>query len=197
MNITEKLVLKVQVHDAKGKLINEFEKLSESFLHQWNLHHYLMFNAAASPLNINDTGGAARAVSAPVFWAAGNIWVSLLATANDETMGIAVGRGGAAVTLADFSLQTRCAEGVGANQFTHGASTVTNTPGVPMDYIEARRVLTNGSGNTINVTECGLQCNSFSSAFIYQYLLIRDVFVAVPVADTQTLTVTYQIQILL
>jgi len=106
--------------------------------------------------------------------------------------GTVVGTGTTAPDNLDNKMETKIAHGSGAGELNYGAQSKTTTAevGANVDFI-ITRTFTNGSGNTINVTEAGLQTRYDSTRFA---LSIHDTFEAVAVDNGQVLTVTYTIR---
>ena len=173
---------------TKGdKLISEHRQPSRSYV----LAMIDLFNAQAAQLTrtIKDTDGIDRSI--PVFQ--GN-W-DIGAPAGTVLYGIVIGIGNTAVTIANYQLENRCAEGTLSGQFNCGAVSVgvPTTSGSVRKFSVVRNYTNNSTGYTI-VRECGIYCEGASTP--YYLCLIRDVLVTPQQVEIgQTLTVTYTIKV--
>ena len=114
------------------------------------------------------------------------------APADDVTRGIVLGTGTTPPDNMDYVMETLIPDGNGANELEYAAQTDINAQevGANVDY-QLIRSIQNLSGNPINVTEAGLYTHILVNKF---GLIIHDVFTAVPVADGETITVTYTLR---
>jgi len=108
--------------------------------------------------------------------------------------GIVIGTGTTAPDNTDVALETKIAHGSGATQINYAANSYVGAQvvGANVDF-QTVRSMQNLSGSPINVTEAGIQALMYSAGNFYA-LIVHDVFTAVPVADGQTITVTYTIR---
>jgi len=120
---------------------------------------------------------------------------ALMAGVATSTYGIVVGTGTNAESVSDYALQTQCTEGVGANQFNHGAQSYVTSIVVGSDvFFSTLRTFQNASGNTITVAEIGLYyaCYSYGTYTTYYICIVRDKLAAtVAVLNGEVMTVQY------
>jgi hypothetical protein len=98
------------------------------------------------------------------------------APAGDTTYGILAGTGGAAPASNDYKIQTLIAQGIGSGQLQYQATAVgaSGIVGANVDTIIAR-VVVNGSGGTITITEVGLVVAlDNSNPTVCYFLIIHD-----------------------
>ncbi len=166
----------------------------------------------AGHISGRDTGGTVRGQANTGAGCSGwaNKWnldgLVYKAAAGSTVNGIVVGRGDTAFDADDYILETLCANGTGANQFSYGAqilptSDYDSTGGSEAWTITHTRVLNNNSAAAIDVKEVGLVYGmDISGMFAWRfgggppYLDERTVLpetVTVPVGAQ--LTVTYEI----
>jgi len=102
--------------------------------------------------------------------------------------GIVIGTGTTPPANDDYVLETLIAHGSGATQINYAAVSMiaAQEVGANVDF-QVIRAMQNLSGNTINVTEAGIYAICYSD----NYCIVHDIFTAVPVADGETITVTY------
>jgi hypothetical protein len=114
---------------------------------------------AAGSLNCKDITGAIRAGTADGHPVGADVdYLFWLGWATVDTRGIVVGTGTTAAALGDYVMEGKIAEGTGAGQLSHGTyvmSGATYDADTRTWSNTAYREFTNGSGNTINVGECG------------------------------------------
>lgn len=189
------LYYQLEVHDIKsGKLVRRTRKYrARSFLVAYIQHIRGFWNNAIES-SLIDTAGASGNIDIP-----GNVPLfNVNAAIGVVTNGLRVGTGTTAVAMDDNKLETEVAEGTGAGQMTHGASTIsTHASGSTEASFTAVRTFSNSSGGTITVTETGVYCASDNSGgTIKNFALIRDVLSSsVAVTSGQVLTVTYTIKV--
>jgi hypothetical protein len=117
-----------------------------------------------------------------------NLWAA--APAGNDTIGIVLGTGTTTPTNTDYVMETKIEHGSAATQLNYAIQTDIDAQevGANVDY-QLIRSMQNLSGTTINVTEAGILAYIASPA---KYgLMVHDVFTAVPVLNTETLTATY------
>lgn len=184
------LLIRAVVRDPDGKVISDTgRKPAKSFLIQFlefvsGLFYY------TSTLNATAVDGTEDPIYIPAndgdthFRVDGGVHVG--------THGIVVGTGETAPTNTDYKLETKIAEGTGAGQLTHNATTVETTEvvGANVDLLVVR-AFTNGSGSTITVEEAGLYTYSAGS----YHCIIRDILAGgVDVPDKCSLTIIYTLR---
>ena len=170
-------------YDKEGKLISEHEHEANSFVKQF-LQFLINRFLDAVTISITDTGNINRSASA----LAGVVD----AASGADILGIVVGTGINAVTISDYTLQTKIANGAGAGQLSYGACTV--DANVTIDgstaYVQIYRTFTNSSGGAITIKEIGI-IGSYSS---YKFLLERSLSENT-IANAASATLTYKISI--
>ena len=118
--------------------------------------------------------------------------LDLAALESDVTRGILVGTGTTTPTNADYVMETLIVDGNGAGEMEYAAQAYVSAQEVGANVdLQFSRTIQNLSGNTINITEAGI-CNVFNTN--KKAMTVHDVFTAVPVADGQTITVTYTLR---
>lgn len=158
--------------DADGTETGRYESGQEDLItQQWAQFCYT---------NIFGTTGSIIAITGSTISTV--VWSTLSA------LTIAAGTGTNAAQVNDHALQTIAGTTAGTcpgtlsafpaeGAATSGSFTITGT-------------ITNNSGGTINYSEIGIEINDNAA---HTYLLTHDVFVAVPVSNTGTLSITYTI----
>lgn len=173
------------VRDKKGELVSDTgPKRSRSFLIAFlqllECHMYPSVN-----VNIQDKTDTTRSVLEH----ANSFAVE---AAVGSAVGLLVGTGTTTPTNTDYVIETIINHGTGAGQLQHGATSkiTTQEVGANVDF-QIIRTFTNGSGGTINVTESAFLARAVTAFYL---TILRDTFTAVPVLNTQTLTVTYTLR---
>ena len=175
-----------EVRDKHGQLKNFTRHEANSFPRYIVDQIYAFLSGAAYTNGGLDTGGSTRTLAFGP-----NPAMSALGAAGDATMGIVVGTGTNAVTIADRSLQTLIAHGTGAGQLSYGTVTFPQAPTVTgsTKNFTMQRTFTNNSAGSITVNEVGIYVNHSASAF--KFCLDRTLDTkTVPVASTLTETYT-------
>jgi len=186
----ESLSYKIEVRDKHGKLLQSTAAPSHCYVEQWNQIMSMQFDLtqAAGPRVIRDTGGTLLNSNSSTNSLRAN------AAAGVTNYGIRVGRGSTAVAIDDFSLETPCAEGAGANQVEHQAAifTAPAVVGGTCSFTVSRRMI-NNSGANIAVTEIGCYIGFRQNPAAWAYALgFRDVpLVTFNVPDGGSITVGY------
>ena len=185
------LLLQAVVRDPDGKIISDTgRKPARSFLIQFLEFIYGMFYFGAVGY-ATATDGTEDVIYGPNDAANKNFRVD--AALNDAVHGIVVGTGDTAVTNTDYQLETQIANGTGAGQLTYGSVTVGGAAVVGANVdLEVKRTFTNGSGDTITVTEAGIYVEFAGS---YYHCIIRDVLAAgIDVPDKCSLSIIYTLR---
>ena len=179
----------VVVRDRNGKVIQRIRKRKCSSYVIALIDHLNSFMGAANN-TIKDTGGTNRSYE-PATYAA-NISMNVAGGATVTTFGIRAGTGTTAVTISDYAVETPIAEGTGAGQLSHGATSVgaPSTVGSSRQFTIAR-TFTNNSGASITVNEVGLY-SRYST--VYYFMLERSLL-TFSIANGASATVTYTIKV--
>lgn len=113
----------------------------------------------------------------------------LSAAEGNVNAGIVLGIGITTPDNLDHVIETLIAHGSAATQINYAAQTdiAAQEVGANVDY-QLLRSMQNLSGSTINVTEAGIYTYIVTDKY---GMMTHDVFTAVPVANGQTITVTY------
>lgn len=116
-------------------------------------------------------------------------------TTADEDVGIAVGTGTTAVTMADSSLETKIVNGTSSGQLQYGSTLVS---AMLLSSTEASyrisRSMGNATGSTITVEEVGLQMRSGTDAGNKEFLVERTINQSA-VLDAENLVEAYSFKI--
>lgn len=178
------LFYQITVTDKNGKVVSKTRlRRSKSFLLQFL--QLLEVHMKQVGVTINDITNTPSeiGVHSSTFRIAAGIGI--------VNMGIIIGTGTTPPTNADYVVETIIGHGSGAGQINYAAHSFVTTQevGANVDF-QHLRSMQNLSGGTINVTEAVIYANATA-----KYLcIVRDVFTAVPVADGQTITVTYTLR---
>jgi len=125
-----------------------------------------------------------------------NFYSRINATTGEDTYGIVVGTGTAAVANDNYCLESKCGHGTGANQFLYGSMGFTE-PEVAagnVDYV-MERSFTNGSGSAITVNEVGVYAKMYdASANLRYFCIIRDLTGGIEVGPEEVLVVEYTVR---
>lgn len=179
----------VVVRDRKGKILSRELRRSRSFLKQWNQLVYVHMTMIAS-IPMTDIGGAARAGTRSKYSFRMNGAIGV------HDRGIVIGTGNTAVTINDYALETRIAEGGGAGQMNYQACSVaTSVVAAPTCGWIASRAIVNNSGGLITVREAGIygDLNEFDNWFV---ALIRDILgTPQDVPDGGSITINYTVRV--
>ncbi|MBA7530979.1 hypothetical protein ES705_23190 [subsurface metagenome] len=175
------------VKDKNGKVVRKTRlRRSKSFCIAFLKMLQVQNAILGVPLNIKDTLGADEACD-PF-----DTMFKTLQAAGSATLGLLLGTGTTAVDNLDYVMETQIAHGNAATQLEYGGMTEVGATevGANVDYQLLRSCL-NNSGDTIQVTEAGVygMIKAAKTA-----LMIHDVFTAVPVLNTETITATYTIR---
>jgi len=175
----------VVIRDQNGKVLQRIRKRKcKSYVRAVIDWMRVCFSAASTAMV--DTGGTPRTTSLIERFRAD-------AGAAITTHGIRVGTGTTAVAIGDFALVTSIAEGIGAGQLSHGATSVgtPSTIGSSRQFTIAR-TFTNNSGASITVNEVGLICNDITGLWFF---LVERSLLTFAIANGSSATVTYTISV--
>ena len=182
------LFYQLVVTDKNGKVVRKTRlRRSKSFILAFLKILEANFNTLGGAVPVKDVLGASED--------AVYTYTTLFATAANAGVvdtGIVLGTGTTSPASDDYVMETKIAHGGAAGQLNYGSQSfiAAQEVGANVD-LQLVRAFTNSSGGVINVTEAGVQCALAASKYA---LLIRDVFTAVPVADAETITVTYTVR---
>ena len=183
--------IETTVRDRHGKVISHHKKRSRSFVRGFNHMLCAQMRGESSPspaIQTKDTGGVVRNLrtASNCFVADSGVGV--------VTHGIRVGTSVQAVDIEDYQLITAIAEGAGAGQLNHQATTCTyvGISGSQCSFT-VQRQLNNNSGGNITIEEAGIY-NSFYVGFVIYVMSCRDLVTEL-VPDAGNITVTYTIRV--
>ena len=189
IKLKEGLSYKVVVQDKHGKILEQIEAPSRSYVRAWNQCLYVLNRHTG--FTITDTGGTGRYISYSSSVLRANAGVG------EVGYGIRIGKGTTPVTINDYALETPCGEGTGVDQFLHQAMAA-SSPAVARSDCSfwVRRVMVNNSGSTISgIREIGCYVMMKYSPRYYA-LGYRDVLPgSVSVPDGGSITVTYTLKV--
>lgn len=174
----------LEVRDREGRLLKRIRRRSRSYV--IGFLDFLAADWRNASGSITDTGGTSRTVTPAMDYACNGAY-------QDDTYGPVVGTGTTAVAVTDTKLVTQIAQGSGAGQLDHLATTTTApaTSGSTRSFT-VQRVFVNNSGGTITIQECGVY--GLESANSWKFCLVRDlVSGGQAVANGGSATLTYTI----
>ena len=189
IKLKEGLSYKVVVQDKHGKVLEQIEAPSRSYVRAWNQCLYVLNRHTG--FTITDTGGTGRSISYSSSVLRANAGVGEIG------YGIRIGKGTTPVTINDYALETPCGEGTGVDQFLHQAMAASSPAVAGSDCsFWVRRVMVNNSGSTISgIREIGCYVMMKYSPRYYA-LGYRDVLPgSVSVPDGGSITVTYTLKV--
>lgn len=194
-----KAIIKTEVKDDKGIIVHEDEHDANSFVIAFL--DMLYGGMGQVVVGIPDTSNTSRAVSY-----GGSTGLSyqvpmknfnVLGGVADNTYGIVVGTGSAAVTITDYKLGTIIVNGTGSGQLNYLTTSVTAplTSGSSRSF-KIVRSFTNQSGANITVNEVGLYGISYIASQVFLcYFCFDRTLNTFTINNGNTGTVTYTIQI--
>ena len=189
IKLKEGLSYKVVVQDKHGKVLEQIEAPSRSYVRAWNQCLYVLNRHTG--FTITDTGGTGRYISYSSSVLRANAGVG------EGGYGIRIGKGTTPVTINDYALETHCGEGTGVDQFLHQAMAASSPAVAGSDCsFWVRRVMVNNSGSTISgIREIGCYVMMKYSPRYYA-LGYRDVLPgSVSVPHGGSITVTYTLKV--
>lgn len=217
-----KTILKIARFSKDGKLLEQREQESRSWLLQFIQLFYLQSWGAGSGgslANVRDILNTLRTVKfgnsfvggADFFLMAestpGNtsIYLANYAWSNNPTggfpqrgedIGIVVGTDGGGVTPTSYKMGNKVNHGEGAGTLLYGGCELYGlTFGGSNGEFTIRRYFTNVAGGSIAVVEAGIYTMAVEVSTGYIFCIARDVFAAVTVHNGEILSVTYTPQI--
>lgn len=188
MNI--KVMLKLEIFDKTGKIIETVEKESESWCRAYGAIMLAQTRGSSTPSpTAPDTGNVNRTLRTVSSAFRCN---AALGTVTD---GIRVGTSSQAVDMTDYAMVAAVAEGTGAGEMEHQAVSVSApSTAANVSSFTVARTIVNNSGNNITVEECGIYGQSaITGAVIVYMLLCRDLTGAQVIGDGGGITVTYTV----
>lgn len=180
-----KAYIEVWERDKQGRFISYKRVKANSFVIA--MLDILYVQSANTAQTIKDTGGTDRSVGSGAFA------FRFTGGVGTDTLGIIVGSGTNAVTLADYQLQTKIAHGTGSGQLSYGAVSfdAPYTSGTSRIF-RAMRTFTNNSGATVTVNEIGIYAYVTAGAFI---CMLDRSLLTFTITNGSSKTVRYTIQI--
>lgn len=195
-------ILKPQlIATAQIMVNNEVKKefFCESFTFNWMMYWYARAGQASANF-ISSTQNSGLFVNNKTrqqdgtYYSAQSTAFSFNAPLGSDKEGIVLGTGTTTPAALDYDMESLIAEGSSTGQFNHQLMTGLQgceIAGSVTDFI-IQRVFINNSGGAINVTELGIYGHNSDSE---RTLILHDVFTAVPVPDTNTITVQVKFSI--
>lgn len=184
-----KLMRRLVVTDKDGKVISDSgEKEAHSYLIQFLEFICAMFDSVIT--SATNTDGA----ESTIYTQTGELPDFFFTNAgiNNDAYGIIVGTnaGSTPEDNTNFKLDTKIAEGSGAGQLTHNATTL-DAPAVVGTNVDCviKRSFTNNSGSTITVKETGVRVRYNPTG--KHHLIMRDIVSDTPIPDLCSLSVYY------
>jgi len=192
------MYIEFEVRDKDGKIIqkgrqkahswtgNIIRLLSAIFYGPTSIYSQSM-SYCGTRTDLVDTSNSARPVCFAYTYLGSN------AGAGQDSFGIVVGSSDAPVTLDQYALQAKIANGSSAGQLLYNASTIENLTVGTTYYFRVIRTFSNNSGGTITVKEIGLYVQLPTSASSYStYMFARDVIASgISVPNGSVLTLRY------
>lgn len=199
-SIAVKSLVALRVESLSGKVL--LEKDNDMVMRNFvRIMYHLMANYEANNLpsiTLTDTGGNARTgpvgppvaqsyIRAEMSGTTAPTWYSNGAAA-DATLGILIGTGGTPPARTDYVMQALIPHGGGAGAITYNQQLYASLN----DYqFTLTREFTN-AGSILSVTEAGMQYGvCINNATAYRFLLLHDVFTAIPVAVGNGVRIIY------
>lgn len=147
-------------------------------------------------LCLRDTGGTLRNNTANTaqYGRTNGSWITYNSGAGNNNYGIFVGTSNTAWDMLQYNLQSKCAEGAGANQLNYGATTKVSTvyTGASKKWETLwRRSATNNSGADIDCYEMGFICQALLVAATYNCLVFRETFPIYTIASLDVVNLEY------
>jgi len=177
--------LEFRWYDKNGILERILKKPADSLIRQF-VDTIRCEWEGTSTTTIKDTGGFSRSESYTQYFRTN-------AAAADVNFGILVGTGTNAVTISDFQLQTKIANGTGSGQLLYQATVISAVTVVGSDaYITVSRNFNNNSGASITIQEVGL---AVRSGLGYYYQISRDLTGGHEVLDGKTYAAQYTLKV--
>jgi hypothetical protein len=151
-----KIILIETILNRDKKIVSQSEKVANSFVAQFIGMLYQCMILSAS--NLKDVNGTTRD---PHYY---SHWWKIVAAVNDDAYGIVIGSDATAVSINDYSLNTKIAHGTGAGQMQYSAHNIDQAYIIsdPSAWYDISRTFTNNSGSPINIKEVGIYINDGS-----------------------------------
>ena len=199
-----RLEIEYTVRNKDGSIAHQHTEEGDSFLSNFIKLLYCTMCLRANPssggsaITLTDTGGVARTGDVTYANLLSTYFMRCNNVANNADWGILVGTGSTAVTINDYALAAKVAQGTGAGQMEYGNHSIVSSThdGSTYSYSGITRTVANNSGGAIVIAEVGLATSMYWDTATYRYfLLLREVLgSAVTVNTTQTLTATIRIK---
>jgi len=174
----------IVVRDKDGNVVKTVKSKSRS----WLKNMASLLNAVFRGLDASVTlqNGTSATVSGSSPW---GMVFKMTAGSGDDTYGILIGSGTAAVTPDDYKLASKIANSkMGYGAVSLNSMTPTSSAYTAYHFTPSR-TFTNSSSSSITVSEAGIAVYGNGSPF----LVIRDTFSAVSVPAGGSLTITYDL----
>lgn len=186
--------LTVKVIDKDGHTKSYSREESKSFVRNWTRFLYTQIKGNSNTASITDTSNASQTLVGR-YNNNNKASVTVVAAATEESKGIVIGTGTTAAAKSDYAMETLIADGGGAGEMHYDAMSISETDTSSTDTITLERTMTNLSGGTINVTECGVIAYSNDNGGVLRwYLILRDTFSAKAVANNEAIVISYDIE---
>lgn len=186
--------VEIEIVDKDGKVIDRYEKRSESFLKAF-LQWLRTFFGGTETIYGPSVGETFDIPGTPTSWFD---VLDIRGTAGDDSVGIVVGSSGVAPTPTDTALASKISHGTGAGQLQYSDQTVEaiSQSGNTVSF-RISRSFTNGSGSSVTVAEAGIMAKVLAADGVtHSFLIMRDVISPErSIPDGATLTIRYTIQV--
>jgi hypothetical protein len=183
-----RLLITIIGRDKNGKITHR--KTIEAHSYVLAMIDGLYVCMAQATQYMNNTAGSSKGV------VAGNYQqFPANAGSGDNTFGIVVGTGTAAVTISDYHLQTIIANGTGSGQLQYGSVSFASpsTTGTTRQFTISR-TFTNGSGASITVNEVALYVKFEVSGPTVDYFCVERSLLTFTITSGSSETVIYTIK---
>jgi hypothetical protein len=188
---TLKIEITIEIKNKNGQLISYEKKEANSYVKCFIdfLYSCLSNSQVAS---VKDQDGIDRTIYYSTS-AIGSNWLAQPG-AGTTNIGIVVGTGTNAVTIADYKLQIQIAHGTGSGQLSYGAATfgAPSTIGTTRKFTMLRS-FANSSGGDITIHEVGIYLRIQDSSNVDRYFCIDRTLSTKLISTGATATVTYTI----
>ena len=178
------------VRDQKGKVISRERRKSRSIVRGWaDMLYVLLANVSWAIKLTNGTS--------PLVYSTDASNLRMTAAIAEDDRSLVVGSGDTAVTISDYAMETKIAEGAGAGQLNHQATTVNaSIVAAPHCGFIIERAFTNNSGGDVTVREAGIHVSARLAAGTGYVLAIRDVLgVAQVIPNGGSLSINYTLRV--
>jgi len=171
----------VKVYDKDGRLIEH----KNTPIKSWLKNAAALFNSFFNNASARATAVSGQSISIPTSSGIGSVF-SVMAGSGNDSYGILIGSGSAAVTADDYKLASQIPNSTVSYSAVSLSNGLNKTTGGYQFSVS--RSFTNNSSSAVNVSEIGLAVYG-SGSYV---LLIRDVLnSAIALQPQNTMTVTY------